>query len=62
MFVSLDEAGASRAYLPLIAIRSMLAFADADFGSVTVRRPFLNAALTLSSSMSSTGMRRSNLP
>src|SRR5262249_21836341 len=34
----------------------------ADFGSVTVRMPFLNDAATLSSSTSSTGMRRSNRP
>jgi hypothetical protein len=45
--------------LRLIAMRRTLLFASADFGTVTV---FLNAAEALSSSMSCSGMRRSNRP
>jgi hypothetical protein len=48
--------------LRLIAMRRTLLFASADFGTVTVSTPFLNAAEALSSSMSCSGMRRSNRP
>jgi hypothetical protein len=48
--------------LLLIAMRLAFCCALADFGSVTVSTPFLNDALTLSSSTSSTGMRRSKRP
>jgi hypothetical protein len=49
-------------YFGLIVIRLTFSCASADFGRVTVRTPFLNDALTLSSSTSSTGIRRSNRP
>jgi hypothetical protein len=47
---------------PLTAMRFTCRCACADFGMVTVRTPLRNAAFTLSSSMSSTGMRRSKRP
>ena len=49
-------------YLPFIAIRLTLDGAVGDFGRVTLRTPFLNDASILSSSMSSSGIRRSNRP
>ena len=49
-------------YCGLIVMRLTFSCAFADFGRVTVRTPFLNDALTLSSSTSSTGIRRSNRP
>jgi hypothetical protein len=49
-------------YPPLMAMRFTCRCACADFGMVTVRTPLRNAAFTLSSSMSSTGMRRSKRP
>jgi hypothetical protein len=50
------------AYLPLIAMRFTFDCACATFGNVTVSTPFLKAADILSSSTSSTGMRRSKRP
>src|SRR5690606_26567239 len=47
---------------PLIAIRLTFCCAAGDCGRRMVNRPFLNEALTLSSSTSSTGLRRSNRP
>jgi hypothetical protein len=52
----------SLAHLPFIAIRFTFCCAEGDFGSVTVRTPFLNEAATLSWSTSSTGIRRSKRP
>jgi hypothetical protein len=49
-------------YLPLTAIRFTFDCACGAFGMVTVKTPFLNAADTLSSSTSSTGILRSNRP
>jgi hypothetical protein len=49
-------------YLPLIAMRFTFDCACAAFGNVTVSTPFLKAADILSSSTSSTGMRRSKRP
>jgi hypothetical protein len=46
----------------LIAIRFTFSCALADFGKDTVSTPLLNEASTLSASISSTGMRRSNRP
>jgi hypothetical protein len=59
-----ESAGAPRATLhqPLTAMRLTCRRACAVLGKVTVSTPFLNAALTLSSSISSTGMRRSKRP
>jgi len=45
-----------------MVMRLTLDFAVARRGIVTVSTPFLKEALTSSSSMSSIGMRRSNLP
>ena len=48
---------------PLIAIRFDFGVAGSVFGSVTVRTPFLNAAVTLSSAIAaSIGTRRSKRP
>ena len=47
--------------LRFISIRRTF-FASVDFGTVMVSTPFLNAAETLSSSTSSSGMRRSKRP
>ena len=46
----------------LIAIRLTLRLDCSDFGSVTVRTPFLNFAWALSSSTPSSGIWRSNDP
>lgn len=50
-------------HLPLMLMRFTLSRACRDFGSLTVRMPFLNDALTLSSSTSAgSAIRRSKRP
>lgn len=51
-----------RDHPPDIAMRLTSSLAEAVFGSLTVNTSFLNEAVTLSSSISSTGIRRSKRP
>src|ERR1051325_9962022 len=60
--VLVQRVEAPAAHLPLMAMRLTFVTSASVRGSLTVNSPFLNDALTLSSSTPSTGMRRSNRP